>query len=253
MKAMENFSIALGFLGWMGISAIAAHPASASDYASTSKATTLRLDEKNMGSTDFYSTLINGRTWQGEIKVDRREESPLTLPPGEGVRIYYGTFRDNPDRLVTTIDGKWKCTGTIKMTRVMGSQSRAKPGAELRVQWQVTGGNQCPNMGKSYNLSLAESLPPVNSKGDYLESWQRWRVVSADGELNCRQTPNGKIVRVFKSNQDEIVPEGRSGNAITTYFNGDPWLSIPASLKAGTQACYVRANSRFIQPISVPW
>jgi len=240
---MTRFPLILGFLGLIGISAIVAQPAHASLYVSDSNATTIYLAERNTNQPSRYNTQVNGKPWSGEITITRREGTP-------GKYYYYGTFKDEP----IASNDKRNCTGKITLAQSYVGRSNV---LGLSATWQVTGGNQCPTVGKSYTLSLTESLPRPNAKGDYQDSWSRWRVVSSDGQLNCREKPNGKIVRVLKSNKDEMVLDGRLGNTISSY-NGDAWMYVPYIGETPYssdryQPCYVRANSRFIEPVSVPW
>jgi hypothetical protein len=72
-------------------------------------------------------------------------------------------------------------------------------------------------------------------------TWDQWNVVSRDGELNCRATPNGRIVKVYRTGKDQVFATRTSDNAIQT-LNGSPWLLT-------RDRCYVRANSQYIQPI----
>lgn len=102
--------------------------------------------------------------------------------------------------------------------------------------------------------NTAKNLPRPNRQGDFtaananthmsqtngLVTWLNWRVVSKDGELNCRATPNGTIRRVYRSG-DRLTADTRGANAIVL-SNGSPWLLT-------RDRCYVRANSRYIQPI----
>lgn len=103
--------------------------------------------------------------------------------------------------------------------------------------------------------NTAANRPRPNRQGDFtaanantylsetngLVTWLHWRVVSQDGELNCRATPNGTIRRVYRTNRDRITAETRGANAIVL-SNGSPWMLT-------RDRCYVRANSRYIQPI----
>ena len=78
---------------------------------------------------------------------------------------------------------------------------------------------------------------------------------SADGKLNCREKPNGKIVRVLKTN-DIIFLDGRLGNTIS-FSNGNTWLYAPYIGESYSQnnykPCYVRASSSYITPSSLPF
>lgn len=73
-------------------------------------------------------------------------------------------------------------------------------------------------------------------------TWPDWQVVSSDGELNWRQTPNGRILRVYFNNHDRVHAELRSGNAFVSASNGSPWMLT-------RDRCYVRANVPYIRPV----
>lgn len=107
-------------------------------------------------------------------------------------------------------------------------------------------------------LASAEQsyLPRPNRQGDFnsrnantylsetngMVTWPTWRVVSSDGELNCRATPNGKVTRVYVVRRDRVRAELRGANAFVAASNGSPWMLT-------RDRCYVRANSQYIQPI----
>lgn len=86
-------------------------------------------------------------------------------------------------------------------------------------------------------LARSESyLPQPNPRGDFharnantylsetngMVTWPTWRVVSSDGELNCRANPNGRILKVYFANRDRIQAELRGGNAFISASNGSP-------------------------------
>lgn len=86
------------------------------------------------------------------------------------------------------------------------------------------------------------------SKGEH----RSWRVVSTN--LNCRSTPgvNNPIVRRFTKEQlIEAASFGRGGAdeviVIQRDAKGKPWMRV--NLKPGQ--CFVRANSRYIEPNSL--
>jgi hypothetical protein len=99
-------------------------------------------------------------------------------------------------------------------------------------------------------------FPQPNRRGDFnarnantylsetngMVTWPTWQIVSSDGELNCRATPNGRVLKVYFANRDRVQAELRGGNAFTTTSNGSPWMLT-------RDRCYVRANSRYIQPL----
>lgn len=99
-------------------------------------------------------------------------------------------------------------------------------------------------------------LPRPNHRGDFTSknantylsetngrvTWPTWRVVSSDGELNCRETPNGRVSRVYFNHRDRVRAELRGGNAFVITTNGSPWMLT-------RDRCYVRANSQYIRPV----
>ncbi|MBW4494289.1 MAG: hypothetical protein KME26_14620 [Oscillatoria princeps RMCB-10] len=218
-------------------------PARATTYVNPSGSTSLVLAEKNSQAGGFYFTTAGGRNFLGDITVTRAEGTP-------GAYYYYGTFRDRTIGPGSPIS----CTGDITVVRRAVGRS-ATLGAE--VTWKVKGGENCPSAGLTFKVSLVEPLPRPDAKGDYTPqnadtwvtqtsgtgTWPKWRVTSPDGELNCRQTPNGTIKQVYRT-QDTVVPELRQVNAIEL-SGGSPWMRT-------NKNCYVRANSSYIEPISLP-
>lgn len=107
------------------------------------------------------------------------------------------------------------------------------------------------------NFATAQqsSFPRPNRQGDFTPgnantflsetngfvTWPYWLVVSSDGELNCRQAPNGRITKVYYSGRNTVRAELRGGNAFVTASNGAPWLLT-------RDRCYVRANNQYIRP-----
>jgi hypothetical protein len=215
-------------------------PAQASLYRSTNGGTEIRMPERNATRVDrlgSYSTRIGNQTWNGSFKVN--------VDGGLNNLLHRGTFEDSPAG-----NSQIKCTGTIEMNR----QSLGRtPGLTMTVVWTTTGGNQCPSIGKTFRMVLPEALPVANAQGDYRQAWGRWQVVSADGKLNCRATPNGTVIHTFKQGE-EIVLDGRL-NPTITINNGRPWLYVPyvgyPYSEANYKPCYVRANSQYISPNSL--
>ncbi|MEG4057811.1 MULTISPECIES: hypothetical protein [unclassified Microcoleus] len=218
--------------------------ASATTYVNPNGKTTLNLSEKGNNRSGFYITKVGNREFLGNIQITRSEGAA-------GSYYYNGTFKDSasgPGRKIV-------CSGDIIIVRRQVGRS-SQLGAE--VTWKVKGGENCPSIGQTFKVNLVESLPRPNASGDYTSSnantwlgqtsglgtWPSWRVTSRDGELNCRQTPNGAIKQVYRANQDPIAAELRGTNAIKIE-NDQPWLLT-------TKGCYVRANSQYVQPVSMP-
>ncbi|WP_238987067.1 hypothetical protein [Lyngbya aestuarii] len=237
LKALSLLSVAAGFL-------LMSSPALASTYKSTSGTTTLVV--KPDASRPFsgnYSTTVKSRRIVGDIRIITGEGVP-------GSYIYQGTFSDRG------LDGKGECIGDITILRRQIGRS-AKMGA--KVTWKVKGGQNCTSVGKTYTLNLVEALPSADAKGDFnwknsgtwlseplrYSTWPKWKVTSSDGELNCRDKPNGKIQQVYRVNVDQIEVNKDRANAFELSRGKSPWLLT-------NKGCYVRANQQFIQPISMP-
>jgi hypothetical protein len=214
---------------------VAAQTAHASNYSNAS--TDLNLQERVNSNRGFYTTTVAGAQWAGSIKI--------TSQQGAAGHYYYkGTFQDSPvGEARVPESSRTTCTGDIDLVRTSNGRG---PAMTMGVTWKVTGGKKCNTIGKTFKLQLPEALPQADANGDYRNIWSRWRVVAADG-LNCRSQPNGAVVFGYKTG-DEIFLDGRLGAEITR-SNGASWM---ATHKPG-QFCYVRANSRYIQPVSVPF
>jgi|SRR6476469_1529414 len=217
--------------------------ASATTYVNPKGKTTLNLSEKVNNSSSFYFTRVGNRDFLGNIQITRSEGAA-------GSYYYNGTFKDH----ATGPGRKIVCSGDISIIR--HQVGRSSLGAE--VTWKVKEGENCPSIGKTFKVNLVEALPLPNANGDYTSSnsntwltqtagsatWPAWRVTSRDGQLNCRKTANGAIQTVYRADKDTVAAELRGVNAITM-ANGQPWLLT-------RQGCYVRANSQYVQPVSMP-
>ncbi|MBD1827850.1 hypothetical protein NDI47_20570 [Microcoleus vaginatus GB1-A2] len=218
--------------------------ASATTYVNPNGKTTLNLLEKGNNRSGFYLTKVGNREFFGNIQITRSEGAA-------GSYYYNGTFKDSaigPGRKIV-------CSGDIAIVRRQVGRS-SQLGAE--VTWKVKAGENCPSIGQTFKVNLVEALPRPNASGDYTSSnantwssqtngfvtWPAWRVTSRDGQLNCRKTANGAIQQVYRADRDTVAAELRGANAITM-ANGQPWLLT-------RQGCYVRANSQYVQPVSMP-
>ncbi|MEG5066821.1 hypothetical protein QUB33_24720 [Microcoleus sp. B3-A4] len=218
--------------------------ASATTYVNPNGKTTLNLSEKGNTPSGFYLTKVGNREFLGNIQITRSEGAA-------GSYYYNGTFKDS----ATGPGRKIVCSGDIAIIRRQVGRS-SQLGAE--VTWKVKAGENCPSIGQTFKVNLVEALPRPNASGDYTSSnantwssqtngfvtWPAWRVTSRDGQLNCRKTANGAIQQVYRADKDTVAAELRGANAITM-ANGQPWLLT-------RQGCYVRANSQYIQPVSMP-
>ncbi|WP_413162245.1 hypothetical protein ACL6C3_25200 [Capilliphycus salinus ALCB114379] len=236
-KAVSLLSVAAGLL-------LMSSPALASTYKSTSGTTTLVVKrDANRTLAGNYSTTVNNRKIVGDIRITDAEGVP-------GSYIYQGIFSDRG------LDGKGECIGDITIVRRQIDRS-ARMGA--KVTWKVKGGPSCASVGKTYTLDLVEALPSPDRKGNFnwnnsgtwlseplrYSTWPKWKVTSSDGELNCREKPNGTIKRVYRTNVDQIEANKNRANAFDLSRGNNPWLLT-------TDGCYVRANRQFIQPLSLP-
>ena len=80
-----------------------------------------------------------------------------------------------------------------------------------------------------------------------------WRVVV--DSLNCRKEPsiNSAVQRTYNANDIIEAQIGRGGSDEVLINardkNGRPWMQV-RSVTSTFEGCYVRANSRFIQPVN---
>ncbi|MFN6340096.1 MAG: hypothetical protein ACK41W_15410 [Cyanobacteriota bacterium] len=223
--------------------------AQASTYRSANSNTVLVLAEGRGSPTNprgFYFTTIAGREWKGLVAINQ-------VSAGAGSVVLVGTFRD----VAIGPGPALSCEGNIRIRRTnLGINPPSSP-ITANAVWDITGGRGCPSVGQIAMVSLVEPLPRPDRLGNFNAAnsntfrsetsgdgtWPAWRVVSADGQLNCRATPNGAIKKVYKAKQ-RVEPELRGVNAFVL-SNGSPWLLT-------TNACYVRANALYLEPISIP-
>ncbi len=110
-------------------------------------------------------------------------------------------------------------------------------------------------------------VPKANEAGDFTTAKvmgnrgyyrnTHWLVVDPSGVLNCRATPNGEITTRLSSGWivTAAFPANTAGDAMVMTQSGS-WLRVIATEPLGTgklPACLVRANSRYIAPISVDY
>lgn len=99
------------------------------------------------------------------------------------------------------------------------------------------------------------SIQRINSAGEEINGvkgeHRNWQVITTG--LNCRKNPGENNVIIRKFAQDDIIQAasfGRGGAdeviVIQRDNKGLPWLRV--NLNPGQ--CFVRANSRFIKPVS---
>jgi hypothetical protein len=240
-------------------------PADFTSYQTSSGATQVVLDFKsstNAGHIE-YKTQIQGKTWFGE-------STTKTMTQQNGKVTVYGTFRDGPSAAFFSQDAPVFCTGDVVSVRSFTNNR-----FQLDVSWTVKGGKNCASIGQSFNLKLSEAIPVADAQGDYnygnsrawaglnagqndYHTWDRWRVVES-GSLNCRERPNGKIVRSYRQGDDVSASyQGRgTASAILGADNAqtNPSAMAPSDIKGQpwlltTDKCFVRSNSQYIQPLS---
>lgn len=110
-------------------------------------------------------------------------------------------------------------------------------------------------------------VPMANKAGDFTTARvmgnrgyyrnTHWLVVDPSRSLNCRATPNGEVTTRLSSGWivTAAFPDSKDGDAIITGQNG-PWLRVIATDPLGVgkrPACLVRANRRYIAPISIDY
>ena len=105
-------------------------------------------------------------------------------------------------------------------------------------------------------FGLTQSLPRPNRQGDYQQFSKRWRVVSSS--LNCRQVPGSNSPAIMQFSKRAIIvkyddPHSESIDGTERDEQGNPW--VPIEYRRATdldhfRPCYVRANSRYIRPVS---
>jgi hypothetical protein len=245
LQYLSGFGLAL--LTWSAI----VPAALTSTYVSDTRKTILHLEEDQQPISGRYSTVIKGKTWLGEVQITKTER-------GSGNAVYIGSFRD--EKLGTGANEI--CQGNIRLVR---SQPAGRTSAALlKVTWQISGKQgRCSMGGQTIEMTLQEGVPIANRRGNYTDrnssiwqggtqdgSWRYWRIVSADGSLNCRQSPNGPIVRTYKTGDRIQARSDRSGSAFVDVTRDsvlsestEPWLRTQHN-------CFVRANTQFIRATS---
>jgi hypothetical protein len=101
--------------------------------------------------------------------------------------------------------------------------------------------------------NYSKNETPVKARSNSrLASGSLWRVVVFDG-LNCRQSANlqSSIVRTYLKDAvlEVEVYRGGSDEVLINPLdeNGKPWMPVRGNNIE--DVCYVRANSRYIQPV----
>ena len=190
-----------------------------------------------------YNTTIAGKDWLGDfVMTSRLTDANYTL--------FSGKFKDRKRGSEQTCEGSM----TIRRTNL----GKAHP-ITAQVTWQVKSGKSCPFSGTQVNLTLVEALPKPDIRGDFTKPntlpgetngngmWPQWRVVANDGILNCRESPNGKVIQTYRIG-DKAVSVGNLRGPVE-FYSGVPWFKVVRN----QSFCFVRANSRYIAPVSMPF
>lgn len=97
-----------------------------------------------------------------------------------------------------------------------------------------------------------KSAKVLGNRGYYQN--KSWLVVDTSSGLNCRATPNGTVKSVLMPGSVVSAVFAGQGNDAIAFHQGSPWLrvtpQIPAYGSGTAGTCYVRANVRYIAPIS---
>jgi hypothetical protein len=241
-----------GFI--IGLTAL---PAAAAVY--TNGTTRLLLNDGEW--TGEYQTKVGAQLWTGEF------QSLRTLGQ-DGNRSLSGTFKDVQGQPWERSSSSTFCTGEFTATQ---SFDVRRDRTTFTMNWTVKGGQNCPSTGQTFQLQLAEPIPVPTAQGDFLPSnadtvwyglepgqnefhtWDRWQVVDSTS-LNCRDQPNGVVVKSYTPGQEFLssydargVATAFRGSRDTDTFHsgtvtGSSWLKTKDN-------CYVRANISYIRPI----
>lgn len=221
--------------------------ASASTYTNSDQSFALSLDEIK-GSNNFYYRDSGNRNFVGHIKIIKTSKTA-------GSVTYDGTFQED---LIGKVSRPISCVGNINIVRQKsGNQVQAK------LTQVAKSGKNCPSIGQTFKITLVEPLPipdkngnftPQNSDTNLSETsgfltWLKWQVVSSDGELNCREKPDPKSTIKFVYRTGDRLQVETRGESAFRLTNGASWMHT-VSPKG---ICYVRANSQFIKPVSIPY
>ncbi len=218
----------------------------ASTYTSTHKTTVMGLLEGSDPwslTRGYYTTRVDGQPIFGLIQLHSVEIKA-------GLFTWQGTFEDRS----YGSDHPTTCSGRIVIKRVPDAELTS-PFA-MRVTF-LPEASSCQYSHQKISLTLREALPIADGYGEYLPSnsntmlsetngdvtWMAWRVTSPDGTVNCRTKDTGGVVHVY-GNEDVIFADTRGGNALDSE-DSKSWLLT-------RKGCFVRANSFYIAPLSVP-
>jgi hypothetical protein len=240
-------------------------PSDRTNYQTVSGSTQLILDFSQPAQRGRieYETKIQGTDWWGEV-------TPGSMSQQNGKNTVYGTFRDVPSNAFFDRNAPMFCTGDVVAIR-----SYANNRFQLDMTWKVTGGKKCTSIGQTINLKLSEAIPVADAQGDYnyansrvwyglnsgqndYHTWDRWRAIES-GSLNCRERPNGKILRTYPQGSD-FVARYESRGVASAILGADNNQTNPSAISPDLikgkpwmltkDKCFVRSNSQYIQPRS---
>lgn len=245
MKRLRLLTFAL--IGWgTGFGLLAEHGI-ASTYTDGKTTITIYSEKtplaKDLSSNGHYVLALDGRS-SGSFQIN-------SVSKNSAYTLYKGRFNDIYSRDASI----GACVGDISIRRA--NLGTAKP-ITAEVVWRATGGKSCRIIGQTVRSTMNETLPRPNTNGDFTPSnantylsetngmltWIKWQVV--DNSVNCRVDPNGAVKQTYPKGQITRA-ETRGGNAFTLANDGSPWL-----LLVEPKRCYVRANKRYILPVSLP-
>jgi hypothetical protein len=231
--------VGLGLLAWPSRS-------HAGTVVSDSGATVITVGGKRDRLSGQYRSRVGGVTWEGSFEANARSRG-----------TYLGTFSDRPNTEPIN-QPQIFCVGDVSLK--LSQRGRFDP-TGLEVTWQVTGGKGCESVGQRFTTILREALPKADRQGNYQDGnartydslgqkliWPEWEVVAADGKLNCRATPNGRVTFTFRSGERLNRMTASRDSHFQLDDRSQPWLWI------SPKQCYVRANVSLIAPLSdTPW
>lgn len=108
-------------------------------------------------------------------------------------------------------------------------------------------------------------VPAANAKGDYTTARllgnrgyyrnTHWLVVDPSGSLNCRATPNGAVKTKLATGWVVTAAFPAKDADAVVMHQGSPWLRVtpqdPIGARNSQSVCFVRANNRYVAPISI--
>jgi hypothetical protein len=235
-----------------------------SSFQSDAGSTQLQFNSPSRpGASIEYETKIQGEIWWGRLN-----NGVMSMKNGQ--TTISGTFKDTPRQSFFSPDAPVFCTGDL-----VAIQSFANNRFSLTAQWKVTGGKKCASIGQTIKLNLSEAMPVADAQGDYnyansrvwygldsgqndYHTWDRWRAIES-GSLNCRERPNGKILRTYAQGRDFVARYDGRGSA-SAILGADNEQIIPSAMSPSRikgkpwmltkDNCFVRSNSQYIQPLS---